>query len=81
MVSAIATSLPSTVSRMPPRASSRSPVAVTTMSASSSAPDLSLIPVSVNSAIWSVTTSARPLRMAAKKSPSGARHMRWSHGL
>ncbi len=66
---------------MPPRGSNRSPVAVTTMSASSSAPDSSRMPVSVNSAISSVTTSARPLLMAAKKSPSGARHIRWSHGL
>ena len=56
-------------------------MAVTTRSASSSAPDASLMPVSVNVSMWSVTIEARPLLSALKRSPSGTRHMRWSHGL
>ena len=57
------------------------PVAVTIRSASSSAPDSSRRPFSVNVSMRSVTTDARPLPIASKRSPSGTRHMRWSHGL
>ena len=66
---------------MSPSGTRFSPVAVTTRSASSSAPDSSLSPVSVNVSIRSVTTDALPSQIAAKRSPSGTRHMRWSHGL
>ena len=56
MRSAISTGWPSTVSAMPPMKSRSSPVAVTMMSASSSAPDRSRMPVSVKVSMWSVTT-------------------------
>ena len=46
---------------MPPSASRLSPVAVTIRSASSSAPDAKLMPVSVNVSMWSVTIEARPV--------------------
>src|SRR3546814_4507917 len=45
-----------------------SPVAVTTMSAAISVPDASLIPVSVKVSIVSVTTEARPSRIATNRS-------------
>ena len=57
------------------------PVAVTMMSASSSSPDARRMPVSVKVSIWSVTTDARPDRMASNRSLLGTRHRRWSHGL
>ena len=31
--------------------------------------------------MWSVTTETRPSRIARKRSASGTRHRRWSHGL
>jgi hypothetical protein len=55
-------------------------VALTMTSASSSAPERSFRPVSVNVSMWSVTTDARPLRSTRKRSPLGTRHIRWSHG-
>ena len=54
---------------------------MTMMSASSSAPDSSSSPFSVNVSIRSVTTDADPSLIALKRSPSGTRHIRWSHGL
>ena len=51
------------------------------MSASSSSPDASLRPFSVNVSIWSVTIDALPCRIASNRSPSGTRQTRWSHGL
>ena len=64
----------------PPISCTRSPVAVTTRSAGSSAPERSRIPVSVNVSMWSVTTLARPPRSASNRSSSGTMHRRWSHG-
>lgn len=80
MVFGSSTARPSTISSMPPNASSRNPVAVTTTSAGGVSPDSSRSPDDVNSAIRSVTTDARPDRIAANRSPSGTRHNRWSHG-
>ena len=57
------------------------PVAVTMRSASSSSPDSSACPVSVNVSMRSVTTDARPSLIASNRSPSGTRQRRWSHGL
>ena len=76
IVSGSSTSRPSTAKRMPPIASRFRPVAVTTTSASSSAPDRSLIPFSVKVSIWSVATDARPSRITRNRSPLGTRHMR-----
>ena len=59
-MSASATGRPSTDSAIPPIASRLSPVALTTTSASSSAPEASRIPVSVNVSIVSVITDAVP---------------------
>ena len=73
--------MPSMVISMPPRPSRFSPVAVTMMSASSSVPEASLSPVSVKVSMWSVTTEALPSLSALKRSPSGTRQTRWSHGL
>ena len=39
------------------------------------------MPVSVKVSIWSVTTDARPDRMASNRSLLGTRQSRWSHGL
>ena len=39
------------------------------------------MPRSVKVSIRSVTTEARPSRIALNKSPSGTAHSRWSHGL
>jgi cation diffusion facilitator CzcD-associated flavoprotein CzcO len=55
-------------------------VAVTMMSASRCLPDFSLIPLASKLSIWSVTTLALPWLIALKKSASGTRHRRWSHG-
>ena len=52
------------------------PVAVIMMSASSSSPESSLIPLLVNSLIVSVTTEAFPLFMAWNMSPFGTKHSR-----
>ena len=65
---------------MPSRLSLR-PVATTTMSAPSVAPDARRMPSSTKRSIVSVTTDARPARMAPNRSPSGTRQTRWSHGL
>ena len=46
------------------------------MSASSSSPELSFMPLLVNSSMVSVTTEAFPELMALKKSPLGTRHIR-----
>src|SRR5262249_5578266 len=62
---------PSTESSIPPRNSRSIPVAVTMMSPSSSLPDRSRSPRSVNSSTWSVTTDAAPSLIALKKSPAG----------
>ncbi len=51
------------------------------MSAASSSPDASRRPVGVNVAIWSVAIDTLPARMDRNRSPSGTRHIRWSHGL
>ncbi len=74
------TGLPSTLSRIDPNGTMFSPVAVTTMSASSSDPDASRRPFSVNVSMRSVTTVTRPDAIDSKRSPSGTRHMRWSQG-
>ena len=50
------------------------------MSASSSSPDASLMPVGVNVSIVSVTTDALPDLIASNRSLFGTRHRRWSHG-
>ena len=63
-----------------PRVTICSPVAVMTMSASSTSPDVSVIPVAVNVSIVSVTTEALPDLMALNRSLLGMRHSRWSHG-
>jgi len=80
MVCGSFTSSPSTASRIPPNGLSFSPVAVTTASASISAPEASRIPVGVRVSMVSVTTSAVPPRSARNRSPSGTRQSRWSHG-
>ena len=74
------TGAPSTLSSTPPKSLSCSPVAATTMSASSVLPDFSASPVGVKRAIWSVTTSALPLFSAKNRSASGTRQSRWSQG-
>ena len=74
------TAAPSTVKGMSPNTARLNPVAVTTMSASITAPDDSRTPVAVNSSILSVSTDAVPSRMASKKSPSGTNAMRCCHG-
>ena len=79
-VSPTSTGRPSTVNRMPPSIWMLSPVAVTTMSAFSSRPDVSRMPVRVKVSIRSVTIEALPLDMALKMSPSGTMQTRWSHG-
>ena len=56
------------------------PVAVTTMSASISSPELTRMPFSVNVSMVSVTIEAFPSRSAANKSPSGTIAMRCCHG-
>ena len=56
-------------------------MAVTMMSASSSSPEPSRMPVSVKVSMVSVTTEASPWRIAWNRSPSGTRQSRWSHGL
>ena len=66
---------------MPPSASRFRPVAVTIRSASSSCPDASFSPVSVNVSIWSVAIEALPSEIAPNRTPSGTRQTRWSHGL
>ena len=38
------------------------------------------MPVGVKVSMVSVTTEARPWRMARKRSPSGTKQTRWSHG-
>ena len=78
--SGIGTGSPSTVGWMPPKSRSRRPVAVTTTSASSTLPELSRIPSGTKVSIVSVTTCARPRRTALKKSASGTKQSRWSHG-
>ena len=50
------------------------------MSASSSAPDASFSPFSVNVSISSVTIDASPDASASKRSPSGTRQTRCVHG-
>jgi hypothetical protein len=56
------------------------PVAVMMISASMILPDLRRMPVSVKLSISSVTTDARPARIASRKSPSGMKAMRCRHG-
>ena len=75
------TSSPSTEASTPPIGSRFRPVAVTITSASSSSPDSSRMPVSVNVSTRSVTIEAFPSQIASNMSPSGTRHRRWSHGL
>lgn len=74
------TGRPSTVGSMPPKASSSSPVAVTTTSASSTRPDASRIPSGTKRSMRSVTISASPLFRAWKRSASGTAQSRWSQG-
>lgn len=74
------TAWPSTRGVMPPKASSRRPVAVTMMSAASTRPDFSRMPSGTNVSMWSVTTSAFPFRIVRYRSASGMAHSRWSHG-
>ena len=66
---------------MPPNGRIFSPVAVTMMSASSSSPEVSRIPVLVNVSMVSVTTDACPRRIDLNRSPFGTKQSRWSHGL
>ncbi len=80
MVSEGFVSRPSTLSRIPPKGDMVSPAAVTAMSAVSSWPDFSRMPVLVNRSMWSVTTEARPAEVASNRSPSGTTHSRWSQG-
>jgi hypothetical protein len=77
----MSTGLPSTRRVSPPIGIRFSPVAVTMTSAGSSVPDVSRIPCSVNVSMVSVTTDARPSLIDRNRSPSGIRHIRWSHGL
>ncbi|MFM8993595.1 MAG: flavin-containing monooxygenase [Actinomycetota bacterium] len=67
---------PSTEMSASPSDTNCNPVAVTMMSALRCSPDDSKIPVSVKVSMLSVTTDARPLRIAAKKSEFGTRHKR-----
>ena len=55
-------------------------MAVTMMSASSSAPDSSSSPFSVKVTIRSVTTEAVSSLMALNRSPLGTAQKRWSQG-
>ena len=71
---------PSTVNATSPKTERLNPVAVTTMSAGISSPELTLIPCSVNVSMVSVTTEALPSRSAANRSPSGTMAMRCCHG-
>ena len=70
----------STVNATSPKTVRLNPVAVTTTSAWSSSPELTLMPVSVNVSMVSVTIDALPSRMAANMSPSGTMAMRCCHG-
>ena len=81
MVSGRCTGSPSTREDSAPNAFRLSPVAVTTMSAGSSSPDVSSRPFGVNESIRSVTIDASPRLIARNRSPSGTRHRRWSQGL
>jgi hypothetical protein len=65
---------------MPPTANTFRPVAVTMMSAASSSPEARRRPFGVKRSMRSVTMDARPLCNALNRSPSGTKHMRWSHG-
>ena len=38
------------------------------------------MPSRVKRSMRSVTTDASPVLIASKRSPSGTRHIRWSHG-
>ena len=78
--SASSTGVPSTVRTIPPKGSSRRPVAVTTRSASRTRPPLSRTPSGTNVSIVPVTTSARPRFSALNRSASGTAHNRWSQG-
>lgn len=70
----------STVNAMSPSTLRSNPVAVTTMSASSVAPEARRIPVSVNVSIWSVATDTLPSPIATKRSPPGSTAIRCCHG-
>ena len=74
------TGSPSTVNATSPRTDRLKPVAVTTMSAGISSPELTFIPCSVNVSMVSVTIEAFPSRSAANRSPSGTTAMRCCHG-
>ena len=74
------TGSPSTVNATSPKTDRLKPVAVTTMSAGISSPELTFIPCSVNVSMVSVTTEAFPSRSAANRSPSGTTAMRCCHG-
>ena len=74
------TGSPSTVNATSPNTDRLKPVAVTTMSAAISSPELTRIPSSVNVSIVSVTIEAFPSRIAANRSPSGTMAMRCCHG-
>jgi hypothetical protein len=74
------TGSPSTLNATSPKADRLKPVAVTTMSAGISSPELTRIPFSVKVSIVSVTIEAFPSRSAANRSPSGTMAMRCCHG-
>ena len=74
------TGSPSTVNATSPKTDRLKPVAVTTMSAGISSPELTLMPCSVNVSMVSVTIEALPSRRAANRSPSGTMAMRCCHG-
>ncbi len=80
MVSRRAAGTPSTVTAAPPKATTLRPVAVTTMSAGSVAPEVRRIPSGRKRSMVSVTIEADPREMALKRSPSGTTQTRWSHG-
>ena len=70
----------STVNATSPRTDRLNPVAVTTMPAGISSPELTFIPCSVNVSMVSVTIEAFPSRSAANRSPPGTTAMRCCHG-
>ena len=74
------TGSPSTANATSPKSDRLNPVALTTMSAGISSPELTLIPRSVNVSMVSVTIEAFPSRSAANRSPSGTMAMRCCHG-
>ena len=74
------TGSPSTANATSPKSDRLNPVAVTTMSAGISSPELTFIPCSVNVSMVSVTIEAFPSRNAANRLPSGTMAMRCCHG-